>query len=76
MLITDKGQTIRTAVAEIRETGRNAQGVKIMTVEDDERVVAVERLAEASSDVGPSEMPPDGDGTPGVDGGGTPNDLN
>ena len=43
MLITDKGQTLRTTVAEIRETGRNAQGVKIMTVAEDEKVVAVER---------------------------------
>ena len=32
MLITDRGQTLRTRVDEIRETGRNAQGVKIMTI--------------------------------------------
>jgi DNA gyrase subunit A len=79
MLITDKGQTIRTTVVEIRETGRNAQGVKIMSVEDDERVVAVERIAESPADEGgsPSEMPPgmDGgdDGTDG-DGGGGPSE--
>jgi DNA gyrase subunit A len=61
MLITDKGQTLRTPVAEIRETGRNAQGVKIMTVADDERIVALERLAESQDDGGaPSEMPPGG----------------
>ena len=60
MLITDKGQTIRTAVIEIRETGRNAQGVKIMSVQEDERVVAVERIAEspAYESSGQSEMPP------------------
>ncbi len=46
MLITDRGQTLRTTVAEIRETGRNAQGVKIMSVDDEERIVALERLAE------------------------------
>jgi DNA gyrase subunit A len=62
MLITDKGQTIRTTVAEIRETGRNAQGVKIMTVEGDERVVAVERLAESSGDVGGESQAPPADG--------------
>ena len=64
MLITDKGQTIRTSVAEIRETGRNAQGVKIMSVEGDERVVAVERLAESSADEGGESQvpPPPGDG--------------
>jgi len=31
-------QTIRTRVDEIRETGRNAQGVKLMSVGEDERV--------------------------------------
>ncbi len=63
MLITDRGQTLRTTVAEIRETGRNAQGVKIMTVGDDERIVALERLAETPAgdgEPGASEMPPDG----------------
>ena len=83
MLITDKGQTLRTRVAEIRETGRNAQGVKIMSVEEDERVVALERLAESASEDGatPSELPPNPDGGDG--GGGSappsmppPDDLN
>ncbi|MFO0678888.1 MAG: DNA gyrase subunit A [Polyangiaceae bacterium] len=50
MLITDRGQMIRTRVDEIRETGRNAQGVKVMNVEDGERVVALERLAESNHD--------------------------
>jgi len=76
MLITDKGQTLRTRVAEIRETGRNAQGVKIMAVEDDERVVAMERLAESSEETvdaptgetvpppaaGGTELPPEPEG--------------
>jgi DNA gyrase subunit A len=46
MLITDRGQTIRTPVMEIRETGRNAQGVKVMAVEEGERVVAIESVGE------------------------------
>jgi DNA gyrase subunit A len=46
MLITDRGQTLRTRVDEIRETGRNAQGVKLMTLGEGERIVALERLAE------------------------------
>jgi DNA gyrase subunit A len=50
MLVTDRGQTIRTRVDEIRETGRNAQGVKLMSVEEGERVVAVESLDEISVD--------------------------
>jgi DNA gyrase subunit A len=49
MLITDRGQTIRIAVGEIRETGRNAQGVKLMSVDDDERVVAVELIGEVAA---------------------------
>jgi DNA gyrase subunit A len=62
MLITDRGQMLRTPVADIRETGRNAQGVKLMTLEEGERIVALERLAEATDDAvvppGASEMPP------------------
>ncbi len=69
MLITDRGQMIRTRVDEIRETGRNAQGVKLMSVEEGERIVGVERLAE--SDAGTSEMPPAGSMPP-PDGGSIP----
>ncbi len=71
MLITDRGQMLRTPVADIRETGRNAQGVKLMAVEDDERIVALERLAESTEDSvvppGASEFP-----GPGEDGGSIP----
>ncbi len=47
MLITDRGQTIRTPIEGIRETGRNAQGVKLMSVGEDERVVAIEPIGES-----------------------------
>jgi len=47
MIITDRGQTIRTPIEGIRETGRNAQGVKVMSVEEDERVVAIEPIGES-----------------------------
>jgi DNA gyrase subunit A len=60
LAITDRGQTLRTAVAEIRETGRNAQGVSIMKVAEGERVVAIEIFAE--EDMGsmrPESMVPD-----------------
>jgi DNA gyrase subunit A len=50
MLITDRGQTIRTQVEEIRETGRNAQGVRVMNVGEDERVVAIESVGESRED--------------------------
>ncbi len=59
MLITDRGQTIRTPVDQIRETGRNAQGVKLMTLGEGERIVAVERLAEANdAEVGGGSLVP------------------
>jgi len=52
MLVTDRGQTIRTRVSEIRLTGRNAQGVRVMNVEADERVVAIEPVGERDEDEG------------------------
>jgi DNA gyrase subunit A len=62
MLITDRGQTLRTRVDEIRETGRNAQGVKLMTLGEGERIVAVERLADSGDGIdgagGESLAPP------------------
>ena len=36
MLITNKGKMVRTRVAEIRETGRNAQGVKLIDLRENE----------------------------------------
>jgi hypothetical protein len=45
--------------------------VKIMSVEDDERVVAVERLAESGSDMGGESQVPPADG--GDDGSPSPN---
>jgi DNA gyrase subunit A len=49
MIITDRGQTIRTPIEGIRETGRNAQGVKLMSIEDEERVVAIEPIGESQA---------------------------
>jgi DNA gyrase subunit A len=50
MLVTDKGQTIRIPVHDIRVTGRNTQGVKLFTTEPDERIVSTARLGETESD--------------------------
>ena len=60
MLVTDRGQTLRTKVSEIRETGRVAQGVRVMTVEEGERVVAIEALAESEE---PASLPASDDGS-------------
>ena len=44
LLVTDKGQLIRTEVGQIRIAGRATQGVILIDVADDEHVVAAERL--------------------------------
>lgn len=44
MLITDGGTLVRTRVEEISEVGRNAQGVKLISLQGEERLIAVERL--------------------------------
>ena len=41
MLITTKGQMVRTRVKEIRETGRNAMGVKLLTLREGEKLQAI-----------------------------------
>ena len=41
MLITTKGQMVRTRVHEIRETGRNAQGVKLIDLKGNEKLQAI-----------------------------------
>jgi DNA gyrase subunit A len=41
MLITNKGQLVRTRVREIRETGRNAQGVKLIDLKPGEKLQAI-----------------------------------
>jgi DNA gyrase subunit A len=57
ILVTDRGQMLRTKVNEIRETGRNAQGVRLMNVEDEERVVAIDAF-EGEPDGGAASVPP------------------
>ncbi len=59
MVITDGGQVIRTRVSEIRETGRNAQGVRIIRLNDTEHVVDVEPVAtEGDEPTGDTVRPP------------------
>jgi DNA gyrase subunit A len=41
MLITTKGKMVRTRVSEIRETGRNAQGVKLIDLKGNEKLQAI-----------------------------------
>jgi DNA gyrase subunit A len=61
MLITQEGKIIRTPVDEIRVIGRATQGVRLMHLADDDRLVAVARVAERADDEG---EPPEGEAAP------------
>src|SRR5471030_1401450 len=63
MLLTDKGQSIRTRVAEIRETGRGAKGVKLVTLAEGDKLLGIARIVETaeeqvSRDEGEAAAPP------------------
>jgi DNA gyrase subunit A len=46
MLVTDSGKIIRMGVDEIRVIGRNTQGVRLIGLQENERVASLARLAE------------------------------
>jgi DNA gyrase subunit A len=46
MLISDKGKIIRIRMNEVRVVGRNTQGVRLMEMEDEDRLKAIARPAE------------------------------
>jgi DNA gyrase subunit A len=46
ILITDRGKLIRVPVAPLKTVGRATQGVRIMRVDEGEKISSVERLAE------------------------------
>jgi len=55
MFITDRGKILRTRVGSLSIIGRNTQGVRLMVLEDDERIVAVAKLAEKEEEL-PQEL--------------------
>jgi DNA gyrase subunit A len=50
MLITDGGILIRTRIAEISTQGRNTQGVRLISLKNEERLVSVGKVEDADSD--------------------------
>jgi len=65
MLITEKGILIRTKVSEIRETGRSAQGVRLIKLDEGDKLVALAKIAaevevpEATESPAAPEVPPE-----------------
>ena len=52
MIMTSEGKILRTKVEALRDIGRNAQGVRLIDMEDTDRVVDVAKLAESADDEG------------------------
>ena len=44
LLISDQGTLVRTRASEVSQVGRNTQGVTLMRVDKDEKLIAVERV--------------------------------
>jgi DNA gyrase subunit A len=61
MLITERGILIRTGVLEIRETGRNAAGVRLIKLDDGDKLVA---MAKVDKEEEAEEKPEAPDGKP------------
>jgi DNA gyrase subunit A len=56
MLITVKGQMVRTKVKDIRESGRNTQGVYLVRLQKGDRLQGVARVVETEEDDGQLEL--------------------
>ncbi|GLR13816.1 DNA gyrase subunit A [Chitinimonas prasina] len=50
MLITTGGVLIRTSVAEVRETGRSAQGVRLINLDEGEKLSGIEKVVETEEE--------------------------
>jgi len=57
MLITDGGTLVRTRVSEVSSMGRNTQGVRLINLTKDEKLIGLERIAESDE-----EEPVEGEG--------------
>jgi DNA gyrase subunit A len=59
MLLTAKGQSVRTRVNEIRETGRGAKGVKLVDLDEGDKLLSIARVVEIDADEQDAPPPPD-----------------
>src|SRR3990167_4423904 len=64
-LISDQGTLVRTRAAEVSQVGRNTQGVTLMRVAGDEKLIAVERLDVVDAIAEGEEAAPDAGVEPG-----------
>jgi DNA gyrase subunit A len=57
MLITQQGKILRTVARDIRTIGRATQGVRLIEIDADDRVVSLARLAEKDEENGTEDTP-------------------
>ena len=57
MLMTTGGQSIRIRVSDVRETGRNAQGVKLVTLNEEEKLQDIAPVRESTEEEPEAEEP-------------------
>jgi len=57
MLVTQEGMTVRCPVKDIRETGRIAQGVRIMALKGKDRVISIARVPVEEEEPAPAPGP-------------------
>ena len=65
MLMTSSGQSIRIRASEIRETGRNAQGVKLLTLKAGEKLQDISRVIPDGDDSSGDPTDPEEGGSEG-----------
>jgi DNA gyrase subunit A len=52
MLISTGGVLIRSKVEQVRETGRSAQGVRLINLDDGTKLAGIEKVIESEDDEG------------------------
>jgi len=55
LLITEQGMIIRVSVTDLRSMGRSTQGVRVINVEENDRVVAAVKVVEKEENGGPTQ---------------------
>jgi DNA gyrase subunit A len=56
MLITQEGQMIRMGVAETRALGRNTQGVRLVSLRNDDKLISTARIAEEEAEIADAKI--------------------
>jgi DNA gyrase subunit A len=68
VMITSQGLVMRTKVADIRTIGRATQGVRLIKLRDDDRLVSVERVVGGEREDPPADSEETVEGTPPAEG--------